>query len=147
MKVGDVVRLNEKGLRELAEYHGFPGNANLTVSAVYGNGSVTTNEFGWLDNSWITTDPAPAPALAESCLTRAQAIVDGPRRASYGHPKENHGRTARMWSAYLNVPITERQVCMLNILQKVSRDAHASKEDNLDDIAGWARNAEIVTNE
>lgn len=80
-----------------------------------------------------------------NCLTRAAALVDGPRRETYGHPKDNHARTAAMWSAYLGVPISLRQVCMLNALQKISRDAHAPKEDNLDDICGWTRNAEIVS--
>lgn len=78
-----------------------------------------------------------------SILEEAARIVDGPRRADYGTPLENHGRTAALWSAYLGVPITPRQVCMLNVLQKVSRDAHAPKRDNLVDIAGYARNAEL----
>lgn len=77
-------------------------------------------------------------------LTEAQSIVDGPRRDDYGHPAVNHGRTAALWSAYLGVEVSARQVCMLNILQKVGRDAHREKRDNLVDIAGWARNAELV---
>lgn len=77
-------------------------------------------------------------------LAEAQSIVDGPRRDDYGPPAVNHARTAALWSAYLGVDISPRQVCMLNILQKVGRDAHAPKRDNLVDIAGWARNAELV---
>jgi hypothetical protein len=77
-------------------------------------------------------------------LDEAAAIVDGPRRADYGTPAENHGRTAALWSAYLCVPITARQVCQLNILQKLSRDAHTAQRDNLVDIAGYARNAELL---
>ena len=78
-------------------------------------------------------------------LDEAQAIVDGPRRETYGIPMENHTRTAMMWSAYLKTPITPRQVCMLNVLQKISRDAYSPKHDNLVDIAGWARNAQLST--
>ena len=78
-----------------------------------------------------------------SCLKRAEELVDGPRRETYGHPYENHGRTARMWSAYLGITLTRRQVCMLNVLQKISRDSHQEIQDNLDDICGWARNAEV----
>lgn len=78
-------------------------------------------------------------------LDEAARIVDGPRRADYGTPMENHSRTAALWAAYLGVPITPRQVCMLNILQKLSRDAHAPKRDNLVDVAGYARNAELCT--
>lgn len=76
-----------------------------------------------------------------SILDEAAAVVNGPRRSDYGTPLENHTRTAALWSAYLGVPITPRQVCILNVLQKASRDAHAPKRDNLVDIAGWAENA------
>lgn len=79
-----------------------------------------------------------------SVLREAERIVDGPRRDDYGTPLANHSRTAALWSAYLGVPITPRQVCMLNVLQKVSRDAHAPKKDNLVDIAGYVRNAQLV---
>jgi len=76
-------------------------------------------------------------------LEEAQDAVGGERRASYGHPAVNHGRTAAMWSAYLGIQITARQVCMMNVLQKASRDAHTPKRDNLVDIAGYALNAEM----
>lgn len=79
-----------------------------------------------------------------SILAEAHAIVDGARRLSYGHPRDNHQRTASMWAAYLGRPITPRDVCMLNALQKISRDAHRPGRDNLVDLAGWARNAELV---
>lgn len=84
--------------------------------------------------------PEPTPSI----LTEAYDVVHGPRRESYGTPAENHGRTAALWSAYLGVPITARQVCMLNMLQKVSRDAHRPGHDNLVDIAGYAENAFLV---
>ena len=86
----------------------------------------------------------PHTVAPETVLAEAARVVDGPRRDDYGTPSENHGRTAAMWSDYLGVPITARQVCMLNILQKISRDAHAAKRDNLVDIAGYVRNAELV---
>ena len=78
-------------------------------------------------------------------LKEAARVVDGPRQESYGHPLRNHARTAALWSAYLGVTITPRQVCMLNSLQKISRDANRAKRDNLVDLAGWARNAEMVS--
>lgn len=84
-------------------------------------------------------------AEAKTCLEHAAALVDGPRRADYGHPHENHSRTAAMWSAYLGIEVTHRQVCMMMSLMKISRDKHRAKQDNLDDICGWTRNAEIVT--
>lgn len=83
-------------------------------------------------------------------LSEAASIVGGARHQDYGTPLANHQRTADLWNAYLRCspsekpqPLTPRDVCMLNILQKVSRDRHAPKRDNLVDIAGYARNAEL----
>jgi hypothetical protein len=76
-------------------------------------------------------------------LEEAASIVSGARNADYGTPLDNHQRTADLWSAYLGVTVSPRMVCMMNVLQKVSRDAHAPKRDNLVDIAGYARNAEL----
>lgn len=82
-----------------------------------------------------------------NCLAEAAEIVDGPRRANYGHPAENHTRTAMMFTAFLGIQVTPRMVCMLNALQKISRDANRPIHDNLVDLAGWARNAEMCTPE
>ena len=82
-----------------------------------------------------------------SILAEAEAIVHGSRQADYGTPLANHSRTAALWSAYLGIPVTARQVCMLNILQKVSRDAYRSKRDSLVDIAGYAENANLCERE
>ena len=69
------------------------------------------------------------------------------RGESYGTPAENHGRTAAMWSAYLGAPVTAFDVCMLNIMQKVSRaKCDPSHRDNLVDVAGYAENAERCNN-
>lgn len=65
------------------------------------------------------------------------------RGESYGTPADNHGRTAAMWSAYLGVKVTAFDVCMLNIMQKVSRArCDPGHRDNLVDVAGYAENAE-----
>lgn len=91
-------------------------------------------------------EPKGKPDIA-TVLEEAAQIVDGPRRETYGDPKENHARTAALWNAYLTsgpeFVLTARDVCMLNILQKISRDRHCPKRDNLVDIAGYARNAEL----
>lgn len=89
----------------------------------------------------------------ESVLDEAARIVDGDRNAAYGDPNGNHGCTAAMWTAYLTrrgllidgLALDARDVCMLNVLQKASRDAHWRQRDNLTDIAGYVRNAEIVS--
>jgi hypothetical protein len=80
-------------------------------------------------------------------LEEASLAVDGPRRADYGHPLDNHGRTAAFWSTYLGTPITEEQVCVLNVLQKIARSMQALTRDTLVDIAGYARNIELIEQE
>lgn len=81
-------------------------------------------------------------------LDDAKQIVGGERNQAYGDPAENHGCTARMWSAYISrkvgqeIALTARDVTFLNILQKASREAHWSQRDNAVDCAGYAANAE-----
>lgn len=91
----------------------------------------------------VNAPEPPPPAKKMTVLEEAASVVDGPRQADYGHPSINHARTAMMWSAYLGIPVSSRDVCMLNVLQKVSRDRNRPKRDNPVDIAGWARNAEM----
>lgn len=73
------------------------------------------------------------------------------RMAVYGLPAENHGCTAALWTAYLRrrglledgAELDDRDVCLLNVLQKVSRDANVRKRDNLVDVIGFAINADM----
>lgn len=77
----------------------------------------------------------------ESALDRAHKAVHGDRQRDYGHPSANHERTAALWSAFLGFRITPREVCWLNVLQKLARDRHRPTADNETDIAGYAENA------
>lgn len=100
---------------------------------------------------WYSPPAPPAtPEHPSSVLAEASEIVSGARQATYGRPIDNHQRTANLWNAYLAVlpgespqPLTPRDVCMLNILQKISRDRFQPKRDNLVDIAGYAENAQL----
>lgn len=85
--------------------------------------------------------------MSETILEEAQRITDGDRPTAYAHPLVNHTRTADLWSTYFGVPITAEQVCMANILQKISRSMHTITRDSLVDIAGFARNVEKVQDE
>lgn len=76
-------------------------------------------------------------------LGEANEIVYGERQRSYGNPAENHETTAALWSTYLGVKITSDQVCICNMLQKISREKYRHKHDNLVDIAGYAENAAL----
>lgn len=78
----------------------------------------------------------------QSILDEAAAAVNGARNEDYGHPLDNHSRTAALWSTYVGVPLTAEQVCFMNILQKVSRSVHRPTRDTLVDIAGYAENIE-----
>lgn len=82
-----------------------------------------------------------------SVLQDAMSAVNGARQMDYGHPLDNHTRTADLWSTYLGVPITAEQVCFLNILQKVSRAMNAVTRDGLVDIAGYAQNVQMIRDE
>jgi hypothetical protein len=88
-------------------------------------------------------------AQPETILDEALRITGGARPKKYGTPLENHSRTAALLSVYLSVrypgiEITPRDICMFNILQKVSRDMFSENRDNLVDIAGYAQNAGAI---
>ncbi|MGW6658864.1 DUF6378 domain-containing protein [Rhodococcus sp. NPDC055024] len=88
----------------------------------------------------VHTTPNPLTVLAE-----ADKIVNGSRQIDYGTGEKNLTRIAAMWSAYLGTHISPRQVSMMMVLLKVSRDAHKEKRDNLVDLAGYAALAEQVS--
>jgi hypothetical protein len=83
-------------------------------------------------------------------LSEAADITSNDRQRYYGHPADNHGNTAALWTAYLQrrfgveLELAARDVCLLMVLLKVSRDANKVNRDNLVDICGYARNAEMI---
>lgn len=77
-------------------------------------------------------------------LQEANYVVHGQRRNEYGHPIDNHQRTANLWATYLRISITPVDVCFLNILQKISRGMNKLTRDTLVDIAGYAANIEMI---
>jgi hypothetical protein len=54
------------------------------------------------------------------------------------------GKTAKIWSAILNVDVTAEQVALCMIGVKISRLCNKYKEDSVIDIAGYARTLEMV---
>lgn len=86
-------------------------------------------------------------------LQEADQIIHGDRNKTYGHPLDNHTCTAEMWSAYLSrrlrtkIELTAEDVCWLNVLQKVSREANLSKRDNSVDVCGYVGNVEMIQEE
>ncbi len=80
----------------------------------------------------------------DTILDTAKRVTAQDRGLDYGHPSINHKRTANFWSIYLGKEITPEDVCMMNILQKISRGMNTLTEDTLVDIAGYARNIEMI---
>jgi hypothetical protein len=76
--------------------------------------------------------------LHPTILEEAQRLVYGDRERAYGHPREDFGRTAQMWSALFGHPFRASDVPLAMICVKLAREMHGHKRDNLTDIAGYA---------
>jgi hypothetical protein len=84
---------------------------------------------------------------ADECLNEARDIIVE-RGMDYGHPSDNMQRTARLWSAYLEMPITDYQVAMCLGLVKVARSMESAKNDTYIDLAAYAAlSAQLHTEE
>lgn len=90
---------------------------------------------------------------ARGILETAAEYVAGPRSSYYGHPLDNHGRTATLQEAYLvargwtpppDSELTEEDVCWMNVLQKIARDMNVPSDDGVIDVAGYAANVAEV---
>lgn len=81
----------------------------------------------------------------ETALEEAGRLVDGPRQQAYGHPIENFRVIAGVWSALLGHEIPVWAVPRMMIGLKLARDFSGTrKRDNVVDVAGYARTAEMV---
>lgn len=69
-------------------------------------------------------------------LIEAKAIIQD-RGMDYGHPSDNMQRTASLWSAYLEIPITDYQVATCMALVKIARSMETGKVDNNIDAAAY----------
>lgn len=80
-------------------------------------------------------------------LATAAEVVTVDRAATHGKAEDSFARIARLWSAYLDVPVTSIDVAAMLGLMKIARiggnPAHA---DNWIDLAGYAAcGGEIAT--
>lgn len=75
--------------------------------------------------------------IDSSIATEAVKLVTSDRQASYGHPSQNFGDTARLWSVILNTEVTAEQVALCMVQVKIARELHAPKRDNLVDAVGY----------
>ena len=70
-------------------------------------------------------------------LIEAKAIIQD-RGMDYGHPTDNMQRTARLWSAYLEMPVADYQVAACMALVKLARSMESAKVDTYIDLAAYA---------
>ena len=91
--------------------------------------------------------------LGENVLQEADRITGNDRMHDYGHPLDNHTRTAAFWRLWIHgrygidVPFDWRDVCHMNDQQKTSRECNAPGRDNWTDKAGYMRNVEQCAEE
>jgi hypothetical protein len=80
-------------------------------------------------------------------LSEARAVIQD-RGMDYGHPTDNMSRTARLWSAYLEMPISDFQVAMCLAMVKIARSMESAKVDNyIDGAAYFAISGQLRTEE
>ena len=75
--------------------------------------------------------------MARDYLNEARATIQD-RGLEYGHPTDNMARTAALWSAYLEMPVTDYQVSMCMALVKIARSMETAKTDTYVDLVAYA---------
>lgn len=82
----------------------------------------------------------------EEILEQARICVCGHRQSDYGTPEDNFNRIGKLWSAYMDVEFTSKDVAIMMALLKVARIKAGNSIDSAIDLAGYAACAgEIYT--
>lgn len=82
--------------------------------------------------------------VPETIAEEASRIVYGDREKAYDDPNQNFRRIAKMWTGTLDkklapgCEVTPRDVALMFIQLKISREAFMPKRDNRVDIIGYA---------
>ena len=72
----------------------------------------------------------------------------GKRQHEYGNKKENHENISRLWSAYLDHPVSPHDVAILMLLLKVARAKFGNpSSDTYIDMVGYSAIAGELTDE
>jgi hypothetical protein len=93
---------------------------------------------------------AENPPVPDSVLQEAQKLVCGDRGESYGHPYEDMGRTGGMLTSLLADKLREgavlnaRDVSMMMICVKLSRERNSPKRDNRVDGPGYFLTLDMI---
>jgi hypothetical protein len=89
----------------------------------------------------------------ESILQEADRLVSTDRQSDYGHPREDFAKTAKMITGVLlpklkeNQEVSALEVALIMCCVKISREVNKHKRDNLVDLAGYAKTADMVMEE
>ena len=84
----------------------------------------------------------------EEILEQAKICVCGHRQSDYGTPEDNFNRIGKLWSAYMDINFTAKDVAIMMALLKVARIKAGNSIDSAIDLAGYAACAgEIYTKE
>ena len=73
-------------------------------------------------------------------LDLANECVCGDRNLQYGEPEDNFSDIAKLWSAFLDIPISAPQVAAMMILLKTARikSSEGRDKDSWIDVVGYA---------
>lgn len=96
-----------------------------------------------LSGRWVSASYLGLP-VKQAARTAGEALVKGERQNAYGDPDVSFNRIAKLWTAHLGTEVTKRDVALMMILMKVSREKSNHKADNLDDIEGYVYCARIL---
>ena len=109
----------------------------LTVATALGLSVYCAQTLLPIQNALANCRANQRKAADETALMEAQRLVHGDRGEDYGHPLDDMSRTALIWEAILDIPVTAEQVALCMVGVKISRQCHAPKRDNLVDGAGY----------
>lgn len=83
-------------------------------------------------------DNPPPPPQRGSILDEAKAIINGERNDMYGNPEDSFMLIAELWTAFLGVTISAKDVALMMCLLKIARETKQGSRDNWRDLAGYA---------
>lgn len=97
--------------------------------------------------------PCGAPTTREqpdrlSILQEADLLVNGPRQADYGHPRDDFARTAALVNVVLARKLVQalepQDVALFMVCVKLSRECNRPKRDNRVDAAGYLATLDMI---
>lgn len=80
-------------------------------------------------------------------LKEAEKLISNDREKSYGNKLANHTNIAKLWSAYLDIGISPKEVAVMMCLLKIARTKLGKHHpDNYVDLVGYGAIAGSIAN-